>query len=189
MRYRACRTETQDRIFLLYSIYKVSLVSSCPSFQSTVKQAGSNERPQSRTKEVANEGPFAPRIIRWRTTRPPRCRKPFDKSSSKTCQESQLGRTAHRFGTHLAQTNKLVERLKQVMVSLGEKPPRKKCSAGIIQEGNELMGEEVEVTVMGAALLAAAQRAEHYEIATYGCVRNWAKELRRTMTRSSWPRR
>jgi len=66
------------------------------------------------------------------------------------------------------------------MVSLGEKPPRKKCSAGIIQEGNELMGEEVEVSVMGAALLAAAQRAEHYEIATYGCVRNWAKELRRT---------
>ena len=38
------------------------------------------------------------------------------------------------------------------------------------------MGEEVEVTVMGAALLAAAQRAEHYEIATYGCVRNWAKD-------------
>jgi hypothetical protein len=137
VRYRPCRTETQDRIFLLYSIYKVSLVSPCPSFQSTVKQAGSNERPQSRTKEVANEGPFAPRIIRWRTTRPPRCRKPFDKSSSKTCQESQLGRTALRFGTHLAQTNKLVERLKQVMVSLGEKPSRKKCSAGIIQERND----------------------------------------------------
>jgi hypothetical protein len=64
------------------------------------------------------------------------------------------------------------------MVSLGEKPSRKKCSAGIIQEGNELMDEEVEGTVMDGALLAAAQRAEHYEIATYGCVRNWAKELR-----------
>jgi len=51
------------------------------------------------------------------------------------------------------------------------------------------MGEEVEATVMDAALLAAAQRAEHNEIATYGCVRNRAKELRRTMTRSSWPRR
>jgi len=75
------------------------------------------------------------------------------------------------------------------MVSLREKPSRKKCSAGIIQEGNELMSEEVEATVMDAALLAAAQRAEHNEIATYGCVRNRAKELRRTMTRSSWPRR
>jgi len=57
------------------------------------------------------------------------------------------------------------------MVSLGEKPSRKKCSAWIIQEGNELMGEEVEATVMDAALLADAQRAEHNEIATYGCVR------------------
>jgi ferritin-like metal-binding protein YciE len=40
------------------------------------------------------------------------------------------------------------------------------------------MGEEVEATVMNSALLAAAQRAEHYEIASYGCVRNWATELR-----------
>ena len=40
------------------------------------------------------------------------------------------------------------------------------------------MGEEAEATVMNSALLAAAQRAEHYEIATYGCVRNCAKELR-----------
>ena len=144
--------------------------------------------PKAEIKRWPMKGPSL-REFCWRTARPPRCRKPFDKSSSKTCQESQLVRTALRFEAHLAQTNKLAERLKQVMVSLGEKLSRKQCSAGIIQEGSKLMGEEVEATVMDSALPAAAQRADHYEIATYGCVRNWAKELSRTMTRSSWPRR
>ena len=83
------------------------------------------------------------------------------------------------FETHLEQTKEHVERLKQIIESLDEKPTGKKCPGmiGIIQEGEELIGEEFEGSVMDAALISAAQRAEHYEIAAYGCVHTWAKEL------------
>jgi len=83
------------------------------------------------------------------------------------------------FETHLEQTKEHVERLKQIIESLDEKPTGKKCPGmiGIIQEGEELIGEEFEGSVMDAALISAAQRAEHYEIAAYGCVHAWAKEL------------
>jgi ferritin-like metal-binding protein YciE len=83
------------------------------------------------------------------------------------------------FETHLEQTKEHVERLKQIMGSLDEKPTGKKCPGmiGILQEGEELIGEEFEGSVMDAALISAAQRAEHYEIAAYGCVHAWAKEL------------
>jgi ferritin-like metal-binding protein YciE len=83
------------------------------------------------------------------------------------------------FETHLEQTKEHLERLKQIIESLDEKPTGKKCPGmiGIIQEGEELMGEEFEGSVMDAALISAAQRAEHYEIAAYGCVHAWAKEL------------
>ena len=83
------------------------------------------------------------------------------------------------FETHLEQTKEHVERLKQIMESLDEKPTGKKCPGmiGIIEEGEELIGEEFEGSVMDAALISAAQRAEHYEIAAYGCVHAWAKEL------------
>jgi ferritin-like metal-binding protein YciE len=83
------------------------------------------------------------------------------------------------FETHLEQTKEHVERLKQIMESLDEKPTGKKCPGmiGILQEAEELIGEEFEGSVMDAALISAAQRAEHYEIAAYGCVHAWAKEL------------
>jgi ferritin-like metal-binding protein YciE len=79
----------------------------------------------------------------------------------------------------LKQTKEHVERLKQIIESLDEKPSGKKCAGmiGIIQEGEELIGEDFEGSVMDAALISAAQRAEHYEIAAYGCVHAWAKEL------------
>jgi ferritin-like metal-binding protein YciE len=72
-----------------------------------------------------------------------------------------------------------VDRLKQVLTSLDEKPTGKKCAGitGILQEGEELMEEDYEGSVMDAALISAAQRVEHYEIAAYGCVHAWAKEL------------
>jgi ferritin-like metal-binding protein YciE len=83
------------------------------------------------------------------------------------------------FETHLEQTKEHVERLKRIMESLDEKPTGKKCPGmiGILQEGEELIGEEFAGSVMDAALISAAQRAEHYEIAAYGCVHAWAKEL------------
>jgi ferritin-like metal-binding protein YciE len=101
------------------------------------------------------------------------------KALPKLAKASQLDDLREGFETHLEQTKEHVARLEQVMESLDEKPTGKKCigMVGIIQEGDEMMGEELEGSVMDAALIAAAQRTEHYEIAAYGCVRAWAKEL------------
>jgi ferritin-like metal-binding protein YciE len=80
---------------------------------------------------------------------------------------------------HLEQTKEHVERLKEVLGSLDEKPTGKKCPGmiGILQEGDQLMDEDYDGSVMDAALISAAQRVEHYEIAAYGCVHTWAQEL------------
>jgi ferritin-like metal-binding protein YciE len=101
------------------------------------------------------------------------------KALPKLAKASQLDELREGFETHLEQTKEHVARLEQIMESLDEKPTGKKCigMVGIIQEGDEMMGEELEGSVMDAALIAAAQRTEHYEIAAYGCVRAWAKEL------------
>jgi ferritin-like metal-binding protein YciE len=83
------------------------------------------------------------------------------------------------FEEHLEQTRGHVDRLKEIFDSLGEKPTGKKCAGmmGIIKEGEELMDEEFADGAMDAALISAAQRVEHYEIAAYGCVRSWADLL------------
>ena len=80
---------------------------------------------------------------------------------------------------HLEQTKEHVERLKQVFEQLDEKASAKKCAGmvGILQEGEEMLGEDYEGALMDAAIISAAQRVEHYEIAAYGCVHSWAQEL------------
>ena len=80
---------------------------------------------------------------------------------------------------HLEQTKGHVDRLKEIFDNLGEKPSGKKCPGmmGILKEGEEIMDEDFEGEVMDAALISAAQRVEHYEIAAYGCVRTWAELL------------
>jgi ferritin-like metal-binding protein YciE len=86
------------------------------------------------------------------------------------------------FEKHLEQTKGHVERLREIFEALGEKPGGKKCAAmsGLIKEGDEMMEEEFEPGVKDAALISAAQRVEHYEIAAYGCVRTWAGLLGET---------
>jgi len=76
---------------------------------------------------------------------------------------------------HLEQTRGHVDRLKEIFDNLGEKATGKKCAGmmGILKEGEEIMDEDFEAEVMDAALISAAQRVEHYEIAAYGCVRTW----------------
>jgi ferritin-like metal-binding protein YciE len=83
------------------------------------------------------------------------------------------------FEKHLEQTKHHVERLEQILGALGANPKGKKCKAmeGLIEEGKELMEEDAEPSVMDAALIAAAQKVEHYEIASYGTVRTWAELL------------
>jgi ferritin-like metal-binding protein YciE len=83
------------------------------------------------------------------------------------------------FEEHLEQTRGHVQRLEQIFKALGEKAPGKKCKAmeGLVSEGAEVMGEDYEEDVMDAALISAAQRVEHYEIAAYGTVRTYAELL------------
>ncbi len=84
------------------------------------------------------------------------------------------------FEEHLEQTKGHVERLEQAIDQLGGKARGKKCAAmeGLIEEGKELIGQDVESeSVMDAGLIGAAQKVEHYEIASYGTARTWAQML------------
>ena len=83
------------------------------------------------------------------------------------------------FESHLAETEGQVERLDTIFAELGVKATGKKCKAmeGLIEEGKELMDEDIDPEVLDAGLIAAAQRVEHYEIAGYGCVRTYANLL------------
>jgi ferritin-like metal-binding protein YciE len=69
--------------------------------------------------------------------------------------------------------------LEKIFKKLDASPKGKKCKAmeGLIEEGDELMTEAAEPGVLDAALIAAAQRVEHYEMAGYGCVRTYARLL------------
>jgi ferritin-like metal-binding protein YciE len=81
---------------------------------------------------------------------------------------------------HLEQTKGQVDRLEKVFQSLGVAVRGKTCAAmkGLLEEGKEILEEEdIEDTVLDAALIAAAQKVEHYEIATYGTLIAWAKQL------------
>ena len=83
------------------------------------------------------------------------------------------------FETHLEETKVHVDRLGQVMEILGMPAKGKTCKAmqGIIEEGKEVMEEDAEEDVMDAALIGAAQKVEHYEIATYGTLCTYAELL------------
>jgi ferritin-like metal-binding protein YciE len=84
------------------------------------------------------------------------------------------------FEKHLTETEGQIERLDQVFTQLGEKAKKKACKAmqGLIEEGEETIKEDAEPEVKDAALIAAAQRVEHYEMAAYGTVRAYAKQLK-----------
>jgi ferritin-like metal-binding protein YciE len=86
------------------------------------------------------------------------------------------------FEEHLGQTEGHAKRLEQIFKALDEKPKGKKCKGmqGLIDEGKEMMNEDLEGEVMDAALISAAQRVEHYEIAAYGTVRTYAEILGET---------
>jgi ferritin-like metal-binding protein YciE len=86
------------------------------------------------------------------------------------------------FEEHLEQTKGQVQRLETIFQSLNESPKGKKCMGveGLVKEGAEVMEEDLEDAVLDAALIGAAQRVEHYEIAAYGTVREFAKVLGET---------
>jgi ferritin-like metal-binding protein YciE len=83
------------------------------------------------------------------------------------------------FETHLQETQGQIERLEQVFESLDEKVRGKHCDgiAGIIEEGKSIMEEDFDEATMDACLIAAGQRAEHYEMAAYGTLVAWAQAM------------
>jgi len=83
------------------------------------------------------------------------------------------------FTDHRAETEEHVTRLEKVFESLDMKPKGKTCKGvqGIVEEGKEMMEEDGEPEVIDAALIAGAQRAEHYEISAYGTLAHYAERL------------
>lgn len=83
------------------------------------------------------------------------------------------------FNKHLEQTRQHVDRIEQIFNDLGRGPGGKKCEGmeGLIEEGESILKEDAPASVKDAALIAAAQRVEHYEIAGYGTVRTYARQL------------
>jgi ferritin-like metal-binding protein YciE len=83
------------------------------------------------------------------------------------------------FEEHLEVTKEQVKRLETIFDELERSPRGKKCRGmeGLIEEGEEMMSEDAAPDVLDAALIASAQRVEHYEIAAYGTARTYANQL------------
>jgi ferritin-like metal-binding protein YciE len=83
------------------------------------------------------------------------------------------------FETHLMETERQIERLEKCFELLGIPARGKKCEgmAGLVEEGKSVMEMEGDSNVLDAALIASAQKVEHYEIASYGCMATYAEML------------
>jgi len=101
------------------------------------------------------------------------------KALPKMAKASSSDELRQGFEEHLEQTRGHVQRLEEIFKALDENLKGKKCLGmeGLIKEGSEITGEDFEGPVMDAALIGAAQRVEHYEIAAYGTAAEFAKIL------------
>jgi ferritin-like metal-binding protein YciE len=99
----------------------------------------------------------------------------------KMAKASSSDQLREAFENHLRETSEHVSRLEEIFEQLEEKPSGKKCRGmeGLVKEGAETMEEEYGDNVMDAAIIGAAQRVEHYEMAGYGTVRAMAELLGR----------
>jgi ferritin-like metal-binding protein YciE len=101
------------------------------------------------------------------------------KALPKMARKASAPELKRAFQDHLVQTEGHVNRLEKIFKELGEKPTGKTCKAmkGLVEEGKEIIEEDGDDSVLDAALIGAAQRVEHYEIAGYGVVRTFASLL------------
>jgi ferritin-like metal-binding protein YciE len=108
--------------------------------------------------------------------------KQLTKALAKLAKAASSPELREAFETHLEETQGQVERLDRVFSSLDEKPRGKHCDgiAGIIEEGKAIMAEDFDESTMDACLIAAGQRAEHYEMAAYGTLVAWARAMGHT---------
>lgn len=96
------------------------------------------------------------------------------------------GELKDAFRYHLGETEHQVERLEKITGNLGVSLSGKKCRAmqGLLEEGQEIIEEDAVPAVKDAALIAAAQKVAHYEIASYGCAATYAKLLNNSKVES-----
>jgi ferritin-like metal-binding protein YciE len=97
----------------------------------------------------------------------------------KMAKAAQSPELQQAFTKHLKETEGHVSRLERIFSSLGQTARGKQCKGmeGLVEEGKEIMQEDGAPEVIDAALISAAQRVEHYEIAAYGCLRTYAQLL------------
>jgi ferritin-like metal-binding protein YciE len=105
--------------------------------------------------------------------------KQLTKALPKLAKAASTPKLRAAFESHLKETEGHVKRLEQVFASLDERARGKHCDgiAGIIEEGKSVMAEDFDDTTMDACLIAAGQRAEHYEMAAYGTLVAWANAM------------
>jgi ferritin-like metal-binding protein YciE len=101
------------------------------------------------------------------------------KALPKMAKAASSGELKEAFEDHLDQTKQHAVRIETIFEQLGETAKGKKCKAmeGLVKEGGEVIGEDMAEGIKDTAIIAAAQRVEHYEIAGYGCVRAYATRL------------
>jgi len=99
------------------------------------------------------------------------------KALPKMAKSAEAPELKEAFQQHLEETKGHVERLERVFELQDEKPKKKACKAmkGLIEEGEEIIKDHEKSPVRDAALISAAQKVEHYEMAAYGCLSTWAE--------------
>jgi len=108
--------------------------------------------------------------------------KQLTKALTKLAKAASNPKLRQAFESHLEETQGHIERLEQVFERLDERARGKHCDgiAGIIEEGKSIMDEDFDDMTMDACLIAAGQRAEHYEMAAYGTLVAWARAIGHT---------
>ncbi len=105
--------------------------------------------------------------------------KQLTKALPKMAKKASDPKLKQAFESHLKETEEQISRLEQAFEALDRKPRAKKCEAmaGLLKEGSEVMEEAETDAVRDVMMIAAAQKVEHYEIASYGTVLEWAKQM------------
>jgi ferritin-like metal-binding protein YciE len=103
------------------------------------------------------------------------------KALPKLAEESTTPELKAAFESHLGETETHITRLEQIFGMFDRKAQTDTCKGmkGIISEGEDILDEDTDPWIKDAAIIAAAQKAEHYEIAAYGTLRAWARILGR----------
>ena len=110
------------------------------------------------------------------------CEQQLEKALPKMAKAATHPDLKMAFEAHLKETEEHVQKCEQIFEMFGHKPKAKRCPAilGIIDEAEELIADNKKSPTINAALILGAQKGEHYEIGSYGTLREWAKQLQRT---------